>query len=183
MVHPSALVETGATLGHEVRIWHWVHVRAGAVIGDHTSIGQGCYVGAVTIGRGCRVQNHVSLYDGVTIEDDVFLGPSCVFTNVKHPRAFLSRKHAFAPTRICRGASVGANATIVCGVTVGEFAMIGAGAVVTRDVLPYALVVGAPARLAGWVCRCGETLPVDPTACAHCDAHYFVGPAGLQPSA
>jgi UDP-2-acetamido-3-amino-2,3-dideoxy-glucuronate N-acetyltransferase len=183
MVHPSALVEHGATLGREVRIWHWVHVRAGAVIGDRTSIGQGCYVGAVTIGRGCRIQNHVSLYDGVTVEDDVFLGPSCVFTNVKHPRAFVSRKHAFAPTLICRGASVGANATIVCGVTVGAFAMIGAGAVVTRDVPPYALVVGAPARQAGWVCRCGETLPADPTTCAHCDAHYFVGPTGLTESA
>jgi UDP-2-acetamido-3-amino-2,3-dideoxy-glucuronate N-acetyltransferase len=179
MVHPSAIVEPGATLGHDVRIWHWVHVRAGAVIGDHTSIGQGCYVGAVAIGRGCRIQNHVSLYDGVTLEDDVFLGPACVFTNVKRPRAFVSRKHAYAPTVIRRGASIGANATIVCGVTIGAYAMIGAGAVVTRDVPAYALAVGAPARQIDWVCQCGETLPADPTACAHCGARYILGPAGL----
>ncbi|HET9626426.1 MAG TPA: acyltransferase [Kofleriaceae bacterium] len=181
-VHPSAIVEPGATLGREVRIWHWVHVRAGAVIGDGTSIGQGCYVGAVVIGRGCRIQNHVSLYDGLTIEDEVFLGPSCVFTNVKHPRAFVSRKHAYAPTVIGRGASIGANATIVCGVTIGAYALVGAGAVVTRDVAPYALVVGAPARRAGWACRCGETLPAAPTLCAHCGARYAVTAAGLAPA-
>ena len=145
-VHPTAIVEDGAQLGDGVRIWRWVHVRAGAVIGDATSIGQGCYVGAVTIGRGCRIQNQVSLYDGVTLDDDVFLGPSCVFTNVKHPRAHVSRKHAFAATRVGRGATIGANATIVCGVSIGAHAMIGAGAVVTRDVAAHALMIGAPAR-------------------------------------
>jgi len=158
-VHPSAIVEAGAQLGDGVRIWHWVHVRSGAVIGDGTSIGQGCYIGAVTIGRGCRIQNHVSLFDGVTLEDDVFLGPSCVFTNVKHPRAHVSRKHAYAPTRIGCGTTVGANATIVCGVAIGAYAMIGAGAVVTHDVPPHGLMIGTPARRAGWACRCGETLP------------------------
>jgi UDP-2-acetamido-3-amino-2,3-dideoxy-glucuronate N-acetyltransferase len=158
-VHPTAIVEDGARLGDGVRIWHWVHVRAGATIGDGTSIGQGCYLGAVAIGRGCRIQNHVSIFDGVTLDDDVFLGPSCVFTNVKHPRAHVPRKEAYAPTWIGRGASVGANATVVCGVSIGAYAMIGAGAVVTRDVPPHGLVRGAPARLVGWVCRCGETLP------------------------
>ena len=158
-VHPSAIVEDGARLGLGVRIWHWVHVRAGAVIGDGTSIGQGCYVGAVAIGRSCRIQNHVSIYDGVTLEDDVFLGPSCVFTNVKHPRAHVPRKPAYERTVVARGATVGANATIVCGVTIGAYAMIGAGAVVTRDVPPHGLMIGAPARRVGWACRCGETLP------------------------
>jgi len=158
-VHPTAIVEAAARLGDGVRIWHWVHVRAGAVIGDHASIGQGCYIGAVTIGRGCRIQNHVSLFDGVTLEDDVFLGPSCVFTNVRRPRAHVSRKDAYAPTLIRRGATVGANATIVCGISIGAYAMVGAGAVVTHDVPAHALVVGAPARRVGWACRCGETLP------------------------
>lgn len=175
-VHPSAIVEPGARLGDDVRIWHWVHVRAGAVIADRTSVGQGCYIGAVTVGRGCRIQNNVSLYDGVTLEDDVFLGPACVFTNVKHPRAHVSRKHAYAPTVVGRGASVGANATIVCGVSIGSYAMIGAGAVVTRDVPAHALMIGTPARRVGWVCRCGETLPVAAEArCAGCGDRYELG--------
>ena len=176
-LHPTAIVEPGASLGAGVRIWHWVHVRAGAVIGDGTSIGQGCYVGAVTIGRGCRIQNHVSLFDGVTLDDDVFLGPSCVFTNVKHPRAHVPRKHAYAPTRVGRGATIGANATVVCGVSIGAYAMIGAGAVVTHDVAPHAVVVGTPGRQVGWVCRCGETLPVahaGRTRCARCGDGYAV---------
>jgi UDP-2-acetamido-3-amino-2,3-dideoxy-glucuronate N-acetyltransferase len=172
-VHSTAIIEDGAQLGAGVRIWHWVHVRGGAVIGDGTSIGQGCYVGAVTIGRGCRIQNHVSIYDGVTLEDDVFLGPSCVFTNVQHPRAHVSRKQAFAPTRVGRGATIGANATIVCGISIGAFAMIGAGAVVTRDVAPHALMIGAPARRAGWACRCGETLPGGQRVqCTGCGERY-----------
>jgi UDP-2-acetamido-3-amino-2,3-dideoxy-glucuronate N-acetyltransferase len=176
-VHPTAIVEDGARLGGDVRIWHWVHVRAGAVIGDGTSIGQGCYVGAVAIGRGCRIQNHVSIYDGVTLEDDVFLGPSCVFTNVAHPRAHVSRKHAYAPTRIGRGATVGANATIVCGIAVGPYALIGAGAVVTHDVPAHGLVIGVPARRVGWACRCGETLPglgVERPQCAGCGERYEI---------
>jgi len=178
-VHPTAIVEDGARLGDRVRIWHWVHVRGGAVIGDDTSIGQGCYVGAVAIGRGCRIQNQVSIYDGVTLEDEVFLGPSCVFTNVKHPRAHVSRKHAFAATRVGRGATIGANATIVCGVAIGAYAMIGAGAVVTRDVAAHAVVIGAPAHRIGWACRCGETLVEgERVACGGCGARYAISDAG-----
>jgi UDP-2-acetamido-3-amino-2,3-dideoxy-glucuronate N-acetyltransferase len=157
-VHPTAIVDAGAWLGDRIRIWHWVHVRAGAEIGDDTSIGQGCYIGAVAIGRGCRIQNQVSLFDGVTLEDEVFLGPSCVFTNVVHPRAHVSRKHAYQATRIGRGATVGANATILSGVTIGAYAMIGAGAVLTHDAPPYGLMIGTPARRVGWACQCGETL-------------------------
>ena len=159
-IHPSAIVDGPNThVGAETRIWHFVHVMPGAYIGDRCSIGQGCYIGKVRIGHGCRIQNHVSIFDGVTLEDDVFLGPSCVFTNVKHPRAHVSRKASYERTLVCKGASVGANATIVCGVTIGEYALIGAGAVVTADVPPHALVIGAPGRWAGWACRCGETLP------------------------
>ena len=141
------------------------------MIGERCSIGQGCFIGNVRIGDGCKIQNNVSVYDGVTLEDDVFLGPSCVFTNVKHPRAHVSRKDAYAPTRVGRGATIGANATILCGVTIGEYAMVGAGAVVTRDVPAHALVVGAPALRVGWACRCGETLPAD-LACARCGDRY-----------
>jgi UDP-2-acetamido-3-amino-2,3-dideoxy-glucuronate N-acetyltransferase len=186
-VHPTAIVEATAQLGDGVRIWHWTHVRGGAVIGDRTSIGQGCYIGAVTIGRGCRIQNHVSLFDGVTLEDDVFLGPSCVFTNVKHPRAHVSRRHAYAATAIGRGATVGANATIVCGVSIGAYAMIGAGAVITHDVPPHGLMVGAPARRIGWVCCCGETLPAsietgapERVRCSHCGTAYELSGASLS---
>jgi len=181
MVHPTAIVEEGARLGAGVKVWHWVHVRAGAVVGEGTSIGQGCYVGAVEIGRGCRIQNHVSIFDGVTLEDDVFLGPACAFTNVKHPRAHVSRRAGYASTRVGRGATVGANATIVCGISLGAYAMIGAGAVVTHDVPAHGLMVGTPARRVGWACRCGETLaavaevaeaPV--VRCAACGDGYVV---------
>jgi UDP-2-acetamido-3-amino-2,3-dideoxy-glucuronate N-acetyltransferase len=171
-IHPTAIIDQPNThVGADTRIWHHVHVRSGAWIGDRCSIGQGCYLGKVRIGHDCRIQNHVSLFDGVTLEDDVFLGPSCVFTNVKHPRAHVSRKDSFARTLVCRGATVGANATIVCGLTIGEYAMIGAGAVVTADVPPHAVVVGTPARRIGWACRCGETLPVA-LACERCGDVY-----------
>jgi len=159
LIHPTAIVEAGARIGAGTRIWHWVHVMPGAHVGERCSIGQGCFVGAIRIGDGCRIQNHVSLYDGVTLEEDVFIGPSAVFTNVAHPRAHVARKDAYARTLVGRGASIGANATIRCGVSIGPYAMIGAGAVVTRDVAAHALVVGAPARRVGWACRCGETLP------------------------
>lgn len=174
-VHPTAVVDDGAVIGPGTKLWHHVHVTAGARIGARCVVGQGGYVGAVTIGDGCRIQNHVSLFDGVTLEDDVFLGPSCVFTNVRTPRAHVSRRGEFAPTRVGRGASIGANATIVCGVSIGAYAMVGAGAVVTRDVAAYALVVGVPARRRGWVCACGERLPegVAP-GCARCGASYVV---------
>jgi UDP-2-acetamido-3-amino-2,3-dideoxy-glucuronate N-acetyltransferase len=158
-VDPTAIVEPGAQLGAGTRIWHWVHVMPGARIGERCSIGQGCFIGNVTIGHGCRIQNHVSIYDGVTLADDVFVGPSCVFTNVTNPRAAVPRKAEYSPTRIGRGATLGANATIVCGISIGEHAFIAAGAVVTHDVPPHALVAGVPARRIGWACRCGETLP------------------------
>ena len=173
-IHPTAIVEGPDThVGAGTRIWHFAHVMPGAQIGARCTIGQGCYVGRVQIGDGCKIQNHVSIYEGVTLEDEVFLGPACAFTNVVHPRAHVSRKDAFAPTRVCRGATIGANATIVCGVTVGAYAMVGAGAVVTDDVAAHALVVGVPARRIGWACRCGETLPAE-LACARCGDAYRV---------
>jgi UDP-2-acetamido-3-amino-2,3-dideoxy-glucuronate N-acetyltransferase len=170
-IHPTAIIDGAAHIGADTRIWHFVHVMARAWIGDRCSVGQGCYIGNVRIGHGCRIQNHVSIFDGVTLEDDVFLGPSCVFTNVKHPRAHMQRKDEFARTLVCKGATIGANATIVCGITIGEYAMIGAGAVVTADVPPHALVVGAPGRRAGWACRCGETLPPE-MKCRRCGDRY-----------
>ena len=167
MIDPTAIVEPGALLGEDVQIWHWTHVMPGAHIGARTSIGQGCFIGPVAIGEGCRIQNHVSLYAGVTLEADVFLGPSCVFTNVTHPRAHVSRKAHYAATLVQRGATIGANATVLCGVTIGHHAMVGAGAVVTKDVAPHAIVVGAPAAQIGWACSCGETLPAT-RVCARC---------------
>jgi UDP-2-acetamido-3-amino-2,3-dideoxy-glucuronate N-acetyltransferase len=158
-IDPRAVVDAGAQIGDGTKVWHGAHVMGGAVIGRDCVLGQGCFVAAsVRIGDGCRIQNHVSLYDGVTLAQDVFLGPSCVFTNVRYPRAQVSRKAEFEETRVERGATIGANATIVCGVTIGAHAMIGAGAVVTRSVAPHALMVGVPARQVGWVCRCGEPL-------------------------
>lgn len=172
LVHPTAIIDGPNThVGAQTRIWHWVHVMPGAHIGDCCSIGQGCFIGKVRIGNGCRIQNHVSIYDGVTLDEDVFLGPSCVFTNVKHPRAHVSRKETFVETKLGRGSSVGANATIVCGVTIGAYALIGAGAVVTKDVPAHAVMVGVPAKRTGWACRCGEPLP-DELACDHCGDDY-----------
>lgn len=172
-IHPTAIVDGPNThVGADTKIWHYAHVSAGAWIGDRCSIGQGCFIGKVRIGHGCRIENNVSIYEGVTLEDDVFLGPSCVFTNVKHPRAAqVQRKNEYARTLVCKGATIGANATVVGGVTIGELAMIGAGAVVTADVPPYALVVGAPGRRVGWVCACGETLPED-LECTRCGDRY-----------
>lgn len=157
MIHPSAVVDAGAQIGEGTRIWHFSHVMPGAVIGANCIIGQNSFIdNNVVVGNNCKIQNNVSLYNGVVFEDDVFIGPSVVFTNVINPRAFIERKSEFKSTRICRGASIGANATIVCGVTIGEYALIGAGAVVTKDVPPYALVVGNPARIIGQVDREGN---------------------------
>jgi UDP-2-acetamido-3-amino-2,3-dideoxy-glucuronate N-acetyltransferase len=177
LIHPTAIIEAPCHVGADTRIWHWVHVMPGAYIGDRCSIGQGAFIGKVRIGHGCRIQNNVSVFDGVTLEDDVFLGPSCVFTNVKHPRAHVQRKDNYARTLVCKGTTIGANATILCGVTIGEYAMIGAGAVVTADVPPYALVVGGPGRRVGWACACGETLPQNPgthdgIVCSRCGDRY-----------
>lgn len=168
-IHPTAVVDPGAVIGAGTKVWHFVHVAPGARIGERGSIGHGCYIGNVAIGDGCRIQNHVSIFDGVTLEDNVFVGPSAVFTNVAHPRAHVPRKAEYAPTVVRRGASIGANATIRCGVTIGAFALVGAGAVVTRDVRPHAIVTGVPAVETGWACFCGETLPPS-LQCGRCSA-------------
>jgi UDP-2-acetamido-3-amino-2,3-dideoxy-glucuronate N-acetyltransferase len=161
-IHPSATVDDGAILGADCKVWHFSHVLSGSRIGDNCILGQNVMIGPdVTIGAGCKVQNNVSIYKGVTLEEDVFCGPSCVFTNVLTPRAFVERKDEFLPILVRKGATIGANAVIICGVSIGEFAMIGAGAVVTRDVAPHALVLGNPARRTGWVSRTGDVLGND----------------------
>jgi UDP-2-acetamido-3-amino-2,3-dideoxy-glucuronate N-acetyltransferase len=172
-IHASAIVDAGAQLGEGTHVWHFVHVCAGARIGAHCSLGQGVYVGNdVHIGNGVKIQNNVSVYDAVTLEDDVFCGPSMVFTNVHNPRAAVPRKAEYRRTLVQRGASLGANCTVVCGVTVGAYAFVGAGAVVSRDVPAFALVVGVPARRIGWISRHGErlALPVSGHAEATCPA-------------
>lgn len=171
--HPTAIVDEGAQIGDGTRIWHWVHVSAGARIGSDCSLGQNVYVGNdVVIGNNVRIQNNVSVYDAVTLEDDVFCGPSMVFTNVLNPRSAVARKNEYRPTRVCQGATLGANCTIVCGSTVGRHAFVGAGAVVTGDVPDFALVAGVPARQVGWVSRHGERLdlPLEGDATASCPA-------------
>lgn len=179
-VHPSAIVDAGAVLGADCRVWHFVHISAGARIGDRCSFGQNVFVGNdVKIGNGVKIQNNVSVYDGVTLEDDTFCGPSMVFTNVYNPRAAVSRKDEYRPTLVKRGATLGANCTIVCGVTVGTYAFVGAGAVVNRDVADFSLVLGVPARPSGWMSRFGERLqlPVEgfgKTVCPHTGDQYVL---------
>lgn len=170
-VHASAIVDPGAVLGAGTRVWHFAHVCGGAQIGSGCSLGQNVFVAnRVTIGDNCKIQNNVSLYDEVHLEDDVFCGPSAVFTNVVNPRAHVARKAEYRPTRVRRGASLGANCTIVCGVTIGAYAFIAAGAVVVSDVPDYALMMGVPARQAGWMSAYGERLdlPVNGTGEARC---------------
>lgn len=163
-IHPSAYVDEPCEIGAETKIWHFVHVLAGTRIGARCILGQNVMVGPdVVMGDGCKVQNNVAIYRGVTLEDDVFCGPSCVFTNVLTPRAHVERKDEFAPTRVGRGATIGANATIVCGNDLGVYSMVAAGAVVTRSVPDFALVAGIPARRIGWVSRAGERLGRDLT--------------------
>lgn len=170
-IHESAYVDEGCTIGAGTKVWHFSHIMQGCRIGENCNIGQNVVVSpCVTLGRGCKVQNNVSIYTGVTCEDEVFLGPSMVFTNVINPRAAVSRKDEFRPTLLKRGATVGANATIVCGHTLGEYCMIGAGAVVTKDVAPYALMAGVPAKRIGWVSRHGEKLIFDAEGRATCPA-------------
>jgi len=170
--HETAIIDDGAQVGDGSRIWHFSHVCSGAKIGKHVSLGQNVFVGnSVVIGDECKIQNNVSVYDNVTLEEGVFCGPSMVFTNVYNPRSLIERKSEYRNTLIRRGATLGANCTIVCGIIVGEFAFIGAGAVVNRDVAAYALVVGVPARQIGWISEYGERLNLPVTGCGHavCD--------------
>ena len=178
-IHPTALVDDGAAIGDGSKIWHFSHVLGGTRMGTGCVVGQNVMIGPnVVVGNGVKVQNNVSIYAGVTIEDEVFCGPSCVFTNVLTPRAFVERKQEFAPTLVKRGASIGANATIICGVTIGRYAMIGAGAVVTKDVKDHALVLGNPARPRGWVSRTGEVLGQD-LICPRTGERYREADTGL----
>ena len=171
--HETAIIDEGAVIGDNTRIWHWVHICGGACIGERCSFGQNVFVGSdVVIGSNVKVQNNVSIYDTVTLEDDVFCGPSMVFTNVYNPRSHVSRKHEYRRTLVKRGATLGANCTIICGITVGEYAFVGAGAVINKDVPPYALMAGVPARQIGWMSRHGERLdlPLQGQAEAKCPA-------------
>jgi UDP-2-acetamido-3-amino-2,3-dideoxy-glucuronate N-acetyltransferase len=187
LAHETATIDPGCVIGDGTRIWHYSHVTAGARIGRGCSLGQNVFVArGVTIGDNVKIQNNVSIYEGVELEDDVFCGPSMVFTNVVNPRSHVSRKHEYRATIVKRGATIGANATVVCGHTIGRYAFIGAGAVVTRDVPDYALVVGVPAAPIGWMCQCGERLSlafddrVERHACASCGAAYRRGDDGLE---
>lgn len=178
-VHESAYVDDGASIGAGTRVWHFCHVLGGAVIGDGCTLGQNVVVmNGARIGNNVKIQNNVSVYEGVVLEDDVFCGPSMVFTNVVNPRSHVSRKHEYRETRVRRGATIGANATVVCGHTIGAYAFLGAGCVVTSDVPDYALMLGVPARLAGWFCQCGERLKMgvddgdEQARCAACGISY-----------
>lgn len=183
-IHASAIIDAGAQIGDETHVWHWVHICGGARIGPSCSFGQGVFVGNdVVIGKNVKVQNNVSIYDAVTLEDDVFCGPSMVFTNVYNPRSHVSRKHEYRRTLVKRGASIGANATIVCGTTIGEFALVGAGAVINRDVKPYGLMAGVPARRIGWMCSCGTRLEttLGETRCKACERRYQISDSDCIP--
>jgi UDP-2-acetamido-3-amino-2,3-dideoxy-glucuronate N-acetyltransferase len=187
-VHESSYVDDGAVIGRGTRIWHFCHVNRGAVIGEGCSLGQNVVVMPGTrLGNNVKVQNNVSIYEGVECEDDVFLGPSMVFTNVSNPRSHVSRKHEYERTRVRLGATIGANATVLCGHTLGEYAFVAAGAVVTRDVPPYGLVAGVPAQIIGWMCQCGVRLPLDTAlppntvvSCGSCGRTYEGRPEGLS---
>lgn len=170
-IHPTAIVDEGAQVGDGSRVWHWVHISGGAKIGRDCSFGQNVFVGNdVVIGDNCKIQNNVSIYDNVTLEDDVFCGPSMVFTNVYNPRSAVNRKDEYRNTLVKRGVTLGANATVVCGTTLGEYAFVAAGAVINRDIKPYALMAGVPARQIGWMSRFGERLelPLTGNATTHC---------------
>lgn len=185
-VHESSYVDDGATIGNGTKIWHFCHVMSGAVIGERCNLGQNVVVMPGTkIGNNVKIQNNVSIYEGVILEDDVFCGPSCVFTNVGRPRSHVSRKTEYEETVVGRGASIGANATLVCGITLGEFSFVGAGAVVTSNVPAYALMVGVPARRVGWMCNCGERLHLADGAgsCGRCGSAYREELGRLEPIA
>lgn len=177
-IHPTAIVDEGAEIGEGSRVWHWVHICSGAKIGRDCSFGQNVFVGnRVLIGNNCKIQNNVSVYDNVTLEDDVFCGPSMVFTNVYNPRSAVSRKDEYRNTLVKRGATLGANCTVVCGITIGEYAFVAAGAVVNRDVPDFALMAGVPGRHIGWMSRFGDRLNLPLTGeveavCANTNEHY-----------
>lgn len=185
-IHQSAIVDEGAKIGAGSRIWHFVHVCAGAQIGNNCSLGQGVFVGnKVVIGHNCKVQNNVSVYDNVTLEEGVFCGPSMVFTNVYNPRSLIERKNEYRDTLVKKGATLGANCTIVCGVTVGQYAFIGAGAVVNKNVPAYALMVGVPAKQVGWMSEYGEQIPlplngIEDYTCPHSGQHYRLNGTTLE---
>lgn len=182
VIHESAYVDEGARIGADTKVWHFCHVMSGAEIGERCSLGQNVVVmGGVKIGNNVKIQNNVSVYEGVELEDDVFCGPSMVFTNVINPRSHVPRKDEYRKTLVKRGASIGANATVVCGVTLGEYCFVGAGAVVARDVPGYALVVGVPARFAGWVCACGVRLEAGELSCRACGAKYRQAGEEIEP--
>jgi UDP-2-acetamido-3-amino-2,3-dideoxy-glucuronate N-acetyltransferase len=182
--HPTSIIEPGAQIGPGTKVWHWVHIGPTAEIGANCSLGQNVYVGKARIGNNVKIQNNVSVYDAVVLEDDVFCGPSMVFTNVINPRSHVIRKHEYKQTLVKQGATIGANAVVLCGNTIGRYAMIGAGAVVTKDVPDYALVVGNPGRRIGWMCQCGIRLEVadERARCVACDSNYEVGAAGCRPA-
>jgi UDP-2-acetamido-3-amino-2,3-dideoxy-glucuronate N-acetyltransferase len=174
-VHPTAVVDEGAEIGLRTQIWHFSHIMAGARIGENCVIGQNAFISSrVILGNNIKIQNNVSLYDGVILEDDVFCGPSMVFTNVFNPRSFISRKKEFRKTLVKKGVTIGANATVVCGYTIGQYAFIGAGSVVTKDIPDYALVYGNPGRVKGWVCQCAEeiTFRSGKAVCQACGKRY-----------
>ncbi len=181
VIHSSAIVDPGAVIGDDTKVWHFCHIAAGARIGRGCVLGQNVYVApTVTIGDGVRIQNNVSIYDGVLLEDLVFVGPSAVFTNVERPRAEVPARGIYVTTLVRRGATIGANATIICGTKMGAYSFLGAGAVLTRDLPDHALAVGNPARQLGWACRCGERLSLgDAPWCAACGRGYRIGPTGL----
>lgn len=182
IIHPTAIVDEGAQIGQGSRVWHWVHVCGGARIGEGCSLGQNVFVGNdVVIGNNVKIQNNVSVYDAVRLEDDVFCGPSMVFTNVYNPRSAITRKSEYRQTIVGRGATLGANSTIVCGVKIGEYAFVGAGAVINRDVSPYALMLGVPARRRGWMCHCGVQLKGMGEVRCNCGALFQIQDSTCKP--
>jgi UDP-2-acetamido-3-amino-2,3-dideoxy-glucuronate N-acetyltransferase len=184
-VHESSYVDDGAVVGAGSKLWHFCHVMPGAIVGARCNIGQNVVImSGVRVGDNCKIQNNVSLYEGVILEEDVFCGPSMVFTNVMNPRSHVSRKKEYRKTLVRRGSSIGANATIVCGTTLGEYCFIGAGAVITRDVPAYALMAGVPAKRIGWMCQCGERLPdtTGDVTCESCGFRYSMSAKAVTPS-